>query len=158
MTRTTRLKCAKCSAHTRNRWEKRAIWSDIALFFSTVEYGKSGEIPRKKGNMVWYGRNHTKDKRASKIRVFILPLKCLIWIIIKFIVHVILVVCIKPIMEVNLTILVYCSCVLIIHCPLFQYLTFHYNVSRYVLHFSKFEIQSSCSHFGFTCLHLSNKI
>ena len=25
--------------------------------------------------MVGYGHNHTKDKRASKIRVFILPLK-----------------------------------------------------------------------------------
>ena len=35
--------------------------------------------------MVGYGRNHTKDKRAIKIRVFILPLKCLIWIIIQYV-------------------------------------------------------------------------
>ena len=66
----------KFSAHTRNRREKRGLWSDIELFLNMAKVAK-------KGNMVWYGRNHTIDKRTSKIRVFILPLKCLIWIIIQ---------------------------------------------------------------------------
>ena len=75
----------KVSAHTHNWREKRAIWSDIALFFITGEYGKSGEISRKKGNMVRYGPQSHLGKRASKICGFILPLKCLIWIIIAII-------------------------------------------------------------------------
>ena len=45
----------KFCVHTPNRREKREICSDIALFYNTVEYGKSGKISRKKGNMVWYG-------------------------------------------------------------------------------------------------------
>ena len=44
ITRTTRLKCAKCSAHTRNRREKSAIWFIIAQQINTVVYGGFGLV------------------------------------------------------------------------------------------------------------------
>ena len=61
----------KFYAHSHNRQEKRGIWSDIAFFFSTGEYGISGEISRKKGNMVRYGpQSHYIQKRKQNTRFY----------------------------------------------------------------------------------------
>ena len=63
--------------------DERGVQYGLILHSSSVQWNmaKVAKFPGRRGNMFFieYGRNHTKDKRASKIHVFILPLKCLIW-------------------------------------------------------------------------------